>query len=316
MKPLLFAAALMLSAATLAQAPAPSPVATTQAVGGEVAVITAEQVAESAKRARAAFAADSSQTPNTRRPLLSATPYALTLEHRFGKQSASTHATVAELLFVIEGSGSVTTGGTLLGAGATNNGNTVGTDIENGTRRRFTVGDMILVPEGTPHSLAPDPGQALIVASMYAPRTGRFAPPATAGATPPKTFHAAADLPAMMAKAKAALPTSARFFGGDTIMTLPPYRIGLEYRSPKGIASVHTLNAEIMMVLEGEGFIEAGGALVGGRANGTNIDGDSIEGGFVYKMKKGDIIFVPRAVPHLARSEGTFVLATMHLPAD
>jgi mannose-6-phosphate isomerase-like protein (cupin superfamily) len=314
MKPLLFAAALMLSAA--AQAPAPAPVATTQAIGGQVVVITAQQVAESARRARAAFAADTTKSPNTRQPLLSATPYALTLEHRFGRQSASTHATDAELLFVTEGSGSVTTGGTLVGAGATNTGNTVGTDIENGTTRRFTVGDMILVPEGTPHSLSPDPGQALIVASMFVPRTGRFAPPATAGANPPKTFHAAADLPAMMATAKAAVPTSARFFGGDTIMTLPPYRIGLEYRSPKGIASVHTLNAEIMMVLEGEGFIEAGGTLVGGRVTGANVDGDSIEGGVDYKMKKGDIIFVPKAVPHLARSEGTFVLATMHLPAD
>ena len=31
-------------------------------------------------------------------------------------------------------------------------------------------------------------------------------------------------------------------------------------------------------------------------------------------MKKGDFIFVPKGVPHLARTDGTFVLATLHVP--
>jgi len=35
--------------------------------------------------------------------------------------------------------------------------------------------------------------------------------------------------------------------------------MGLEYRSPKGIASVHKNDAEYMYVLEGEGVIVAGG---------------------------------------------------------
>ena len=99
-------------------------------------------------------------------------------------------------------------------------------------------------------------------------------------------------------------------------MALPPYRIGLELRSPKGIASVHKNNAEFMWVLEGEGVVETGGTVVNPRDTGANIDGDSISGAAIHRMKQGDFIFVPKGVPHLARSDGHFVLATMHVPGD
>jgi mannose-6-phosphate isomerase-like protein (cupin superfamily) len=118
----------------------------------------------------------------------------------------------------------------------------------------------------------------------------------------------------MIEKAKAAAATSPRFFGGDTMLSLPPYRVGLEYRTPKGIASVHKNDGELMFVLEGEGVIVAGGTVVNPKDLGANIDGDALAGGTDHRMRKGDFIFVPKGVPHLARTDGTFVLATLHLP--
>ena len=115
-------------------------------------------------------------------------------------------------------------------------------------------------------------------------------------------------------KAKAAAASSPRFFGGDTMLALPPYRVGLEYRTAKGIASVHKNDGEFMFVLEGEGVIVAGGTVVNPKDLGANIDGDAIAGGNDIHMKKGDIIFVPKGLPHLARTDGTFVLATLHVP--
>ena len=90
--------------------------------------------------------------------------------------------------------------------------------------------------------------------------------------------------------------------------------MGLEYRSPKGIASVHKNDGEFMFVLEGEGVIVAGGTVVNPKDLGANIDGDAIAGGTDHRMKKGDFIFVPKGLPHLARTDGTFVLATLHVP--
>ena len=98
------------------------------------------------------------------------------------------------------------------------------------------------------------------------------------------------------------------------MLSLPPYRVGLEYRTPKGIASVHKNDGEFMFVLEGEGVIVAGGTVVNPKDLGANIDGDAIAGGIDNRMKKGDWIFVPKGLPHLARTDGTFVLATLHVP--
>ena len=82
----------------------------------------------------------------------------------------------------------------------------------------------------------------------------------------------------MTQKAKAAAATSPRFFGGDTMLSLPPYRMGLEYRTAKGIASVHKNDGEFMHVLEGEGVVVAGGTVVNPKDLGANIDGDAMPG--------------------------------------
>ena len=54
--------------------------------------------------------------------------------------------------------------------------------------------------------------------------------------------------------------------------------------------------------------------MVNPRDTGANIDGDAQTGSTINRMKTGDFIFVPKGVPHLARTDGHFVLATMHVP--
>ena len=352
MKKLLLAAAVMLpslafGAAVLAQAPAPAqapaagrgaaapagrgaaapwqpapPLASTRASDGQAVVVTAEQIIALAQRARQGYAAAATKTPNMRQIIIDGTPYALGLEHRVGKATASIHNTYAELMIVIEGSGLYTTDGTLVNPGPLSGGampSIVGSDIANGTVRQINKGDIFIVPEGKTHMLTPDPGGPLLIATIHVPRAGAWAAPAPGGRganTAPKLFQLHADIAPMVATARTQLPTAARFFAGGTLISLPPYRVGLELRSPKGIASVHKNNAEFMWVLEGEGIIETGGTVVNPRETATSIDGDSMTGATINRMKKGDFIFVPKAVPHLARSEGTFVLATMHVPGD
>ena len=136
---------------------------------------------------------------------------------------------------------------------------------------------MLIVPQNTPHMIVPDAGGALVLATLHLPRTGEPAP--VPGRTPaaPKLINLAAELPAMIEKAKAAAADRAallrRRHAADR---LPPYRMGLEYRSPKGIASVHKNDGEFMYVLEGEGVIVTGGTVVNPKDTGANIDGDAI----------------------------------------
>jgi mannose-6-phosphate isomerase-like protein (cupin superfamily) len=273
-------------------------------------VVSAEQVEQIRQSARAAQA----DRPSSSKSIIAAPPYALNLEHRTAKAPASVHGGEAELIMVLDGAGTITTGGTLVDAVPGTNGNISGKDIAGGTAQHAVKGDMLMVPQGTAHMMVPDAGGAFVLATLHLPRTGEPAPVAGRAPAAPKLANRAADLPAMIEKAKAAAATSPRFFGGDTLLVLPPYRVGLEYRTPKGIASVHKDDGEFMFVLEGEGVIVAGGTVVNPKDLGANIDGDAIQGGTDNRMKKGDWIFVPKGLPHLARTDGTFVLATLHVP--
>jgi mannose-6-phosphate isomerase-like protein (cupin superfamily) len=297
MKSLLLASALMLLAASAAAAQ-------TGAI-----LVSAEQVEQIRQSARAAQA----DRPSSSKPIITAQPYALNLEHRTGKAPASVHGGEAELIMVLDGSGTITTGGSLVDAVPGTNGNISGKDIAGGTAQHAVKGDMLMVPQGTAHMMVPDAGGAFVLATLHLPRTGEPAPAAGRAPAAPKLVNHAADLPAMIEKAKAAAATSPRFFGGDTLLVLPPYRVGLEYRTPKGIASVHKNDGEFMLVLEGEGVLVTGGTVVNPKDTGANVDGDAIDGGTDIRMKKGDWIFVPKGLPHLARTDGTFVLATLHV---
>ena len=298
MKTPILAAALLLLASLPAVAQMPSG----------VIVVMAEQVEQIRQKASAAQAG----RPGSSLPIITAAPWALNLEHRIAKAPASQHPAEAEIIMVLDGAGTITTGGTLVGA-ITANGNISGSDITGGTPKHMVKGDILMVPQNVAHMMVPDAGAPFVLATLHLPRTGEPAPvPGRAPATP-KLVNLASDLPAMTEKARAAVATSPRFFGGDTILALPPYRMGLEYRSPKGIASVHKNDAEFMVVLEGEGVIVAGGTVTNPKDTGANIDGDAISGGTDIRMKKGDWIFVQKGVPHLAKSDGAFVLATLHV---
>jgi mannose-6-phosphate isomerase-like protein (cupin superfamily) len=285
--------------------------AATAQTASDATVVSAEQVEQIRQGARAAQAPSA---PSISRPIITAAPYALNLEHRTGKAPASLHTGEAEVIVVLDGAGTITTGGTLVDAITGTNGNVSGKDIAGGTPQHLVKGDMLLVPQGTAHMMVPDAAGAFVLATLHLPRTAEPAPPAGRTQPPPKLVNRAADLPAMTEKAKVAAATSPRFFGGDTILSLAPYRIGLEYRTSKGIASVHKNDGELMLVLEGEGVIVAGGTVVNPKDLGANIDGDALAGGVDHPMKKGDWIFVPKGLPHLARTDGTFVLATLHVP--
>ena len=272
-------------------------------------IVSAGQVEQIRQSARAAQA----DRPSSSKPIISAQPYVLNLEHRAGKAPASVHTGEAELIMVLDGAGTITTGGSLVDAVPGANGNISGKDITGGTAQHLAKGDMLMVPQGTAHMMVPDAGGAFVLATLHMPRSGEPAPAPGRAPAAPKLVHHAADLPVLIEKAKAAAATSPRFFGGDTLLVLPPYRVGLEYRTPKGIASVHQNDGEFMYVLEGEGVIVTGGTVVNPKDLGANIDGDAIEGGTDNRMKKGDWIFVPKGLPHLARTDGTFVLATLHV---
>lgn len=103
-------------------------------------------------------------------PILSLAPYRATLEYRAGPAPAAVHENDAELMYVIEGAGTIVTGGTLIDAKRVNPTNLSGTGIDGGTPQPFRQGDFIIVPENTPHQTTPTSGGVIVLMTFHVPR--------------------------------------------------------------------------------------------------------------------------------------------------
>ena len=132
---------------------------------------------------------------------------------------------------------------------------------------------------------------------------------------PTKLYSSAADIQAMIAKAK-----STRKEGqanvGDRILTLAPYNAGLEYRASVGPAAVHEKEAEMFYVIDGSATLITGGKLTKEtRTNAENLSGTGIEGGDSRSIAKGDFVIVPENTPHwFSKIDGVLVLMSLHVP--
>jgi mannose-6-phosphate isomerase-like protein (cupin superfamily) len=130
---------------------------------------------------------------------------------------------------------------------------------------------------------------------------------------PDKLFTSAADIQAMIAKAKAERKDQAMI--GSNIVRSTTHSAGLEYRAAVGPASTHMKEAEMFYVIEGSGTLVTGGKLANEKVNGDNSSGTAIEGGDSRKVAKGDFIMVPEGTPHwFSAIDGTLVLMSVHLP--
>src|SRR5262249_17233340 len=102
--------------------------------------------------------------------------------------------------------------------------------------------------------------------------------PAFAAQAPDQTFISKAQITALGDKAKADRKGDAPLVA-EPILTLAPYRAQLEYRPGTSPAAIHEKDAELMVVLQGQGNIVTGGKLVNEkRNNANNLGGDSIMG--------------------------------------
>jgi len=107
--------------------------------------------------------------PTVIQPILRLAPYNTNLEYRASVGPAAVHEKEAEMFYVIDGSGTLTTGGKLVEEKRTNADNLTGAAIEGGTERSVSKGDFIIVPENTPHWYNKING-VLVLMSIHVPR--------------------------------------------------------------------------------------------------------------------------------------------------
>jgi mannose-6-phosphate isomerase-like protein (cupin superfamily) len=121
----------------------------------------------------AAIVAKQPKDRNGNQTFLQLAPYNVNMEHRVPvAQNASIHDKEAELFYVVDGSGTIVTGGKLVNPNRTNADNSTGSGIEGGTAKKIGKGDFVLVPEGTPHWFSTIDGE-LTLMSLHLPRAGK-----------------------------------------------------------------------------------------------------------------------------------------------
>lgn len=123
------------------------------------------------------------------------------------------------------------------------------------------------------------------------------------------TYASAADVSAMIEKAKAAGKGDAPMVVGE-LLKLAPYTLTLEYHEkgkPLTDVGVHPKYAELNYVLDGSATLITGGT--------RTADHMRIEGGESQRIGKGDFFLVAEGVPHwISHVDQTLVLVSVHLP--
>jgi len=101
--------------------------------------------------------------------ILSLAPYNVNLEYRPVEGAVAVHEKDAEMVYVLDGTGTLTTGGKVVGEKRTNAANLSGTAIDGGTTQPLAKGDFAIIPENTPHQFKPVNG-VLVLMTLHVPR--------------------------------------------------------------------------------------------------------------------------------------------------
>jgi mannose-6-phosphate isomerase-like protein (cupin superfamily) len=156
---------LLLMAAT-----SPASWAQAPATPGEEAMKTFASAPEIADLIAKAKAERKEGQPAVFERILALAPYRASLEYRAGLAPAQVHEKDAELMVVLDGAGTITTGGTLVDEKRSNAANLSGSGITGGTVQDLKKGDVLIVPEKVPHQTKPAEGQVIVLMTLHVPR--------------------------------------------------------------------------------------------------------------------------------------------------
>ena len=109
---------------------------------------------------------------------------------------------------------------------------------------------------------------------------------------------------------------AASFAKATTLVKCDTYRIVTGRRVQPGEAEIHTLDTDLIYVVQGSATLVTGGTVVDPRNTGPNeIRAKSSRGGTAHRLAKGDVIIVPKGTPHwFEKISGTFDYLTIKVP--
>ena len=93
---------------------------------------------------------------------------------------------------------------------------------------------------------------------------------------------------------------AAGFEKGTVLVSMDNYMVHASHREKDGIAEIHTLDTDLIYVLEGTATFTTGGRVPDATVTEPNeLRGSAIVDGEQRRIAKGDVIVVPAGVPHM-----------------
>jgi uncharacterized protein GlcG (DUF336 family)/mannose-6-phosphate isomerase-like protein (cupin superfamily) len=124
--------------------------------------------------------------------------------------------------------------------------------------------------------------------------------------TPSKSTSAADVSGAPMMKAATSDATfidakqvAAAFAKGMPLLETSSYKVHASRRVEPGQAEIHTLDTDVVYVVDGSATLVTGGKAIDAKEIAANeIRGTKIEGGQDHQITKGEVVIIPNGVPH------------------
>ena len=92
---------------------------------------------------------------------------------------------------------------------------------------------------------------------------------------------------------------AAAFEKGGVILTTGEYKVMAGHRDKGGIPEVHDSDTDVFHILDGEATFVIGGKVIDPKTESPGeTRGSRIEDGKARRLVKGDVIVIPRGVPH------------------
>jgi len=92
---------------------------------------------------------------------------------------------------------------------------------------------------------------------------------------------------------------AAAFAKGMPLLETASYKVHASRRVDPGQAEIHTLDTDVIYVVDGSATLVTGGKAIDTKTIAPNeIRGSKIEGGEEHQITKGDAIIIPNGVPH------------------
>jgi glc operon protein GlcG len=92
---------------------------------------------------------------------------------------------------------------------------------------------------------------------------------------------------------------SAAFAKGMPLLETAGYKVHASRRIEPGQAEIHTLDTDVIYVVDGSATLVTGGQAIDTKEIAPNeIRGTKIEGGEEHQITKGEVIIIPNGVPH------------------